>query len=101
MFSFWSHFQLVNALLEQKVKAELLDEDLNTLDSATLDGVQQESLCVNSDGTTKTVTWGPLDNQTTVELTFYYKQDGKWQVSSINEDKIKEVCDPNGKHLPL
>ena len=42
----------------------------------------------------KSITWGPFDAQMTIELTFYYLTDGSgWNISTIKDDKVKEVRD--------
>ena len=66
-----------------------MDNDLNTKETVSLDGVKRESLVDPKQQ--KTVTWGPFENPMKVQLTFYHKQDGDWKVSTIKKDKMKEV----------
>jgi hypothetical protein len=50
-------------------------------------------LCLDSDSSTSSITWGPFDEQMTVELTFYHKTGvgASWDISAIKADKMKEV----------
>lgn len=60
------------------------------MDTVSLDGAGREFL-VNPKNSLKTVTWGPFEDTVKVELTFYHKKDDSWTLSTIKEDKMKEV----------
>ena len=85
--------QLVTATWSQKAKAELIDSNQDSKDTVFFDGVDKESLCLDTDSSTKSITWGPYDEQMTVELTFYHKTGAgaSWDISAIKTDKMKEV----------
>ncbi|KAJ7834402.1 Fungalysin metallopeptidase-domain-containing protein [Mycena leptocephala] len=78
---------------KQKVKAELLDTlSLKSQAIEFFDGQGRESLVIHSTSE-KALTWGPFDNQMTVELTFYHdEQEGyNWlPFSTIIGDKMSE-----------
>jgi extracellular elastinolytic metalloproteinase len=95
----------VTADWKQKVKAELLDTlSLKSQAIEFFDGQGRKSLVVESTSQ-KALTWGPFDNQMTVELTFYHmEQEGNvWlPISTIKGDKMLEVSDfPLGRGLIL
>lgn len=52
---------------------------------------------MDSDSSKKSITWGPFDEQMTVELTFYHKTGvgASWDISAIKADKMKEVRIPS------
>ncbi|KIJ95036.1 hypothetical protein K443DRAFT_109440, partial [Laccaria amethystina LaAM-08-1] len=85
--------QLVTATWSQKAKAELINSKQDSQATVFFDGVDKESLCLDSDSSTSSITWGPFDEQMTVELTFYHKTGvgASWDISAIKADKMKEV----------
>ncbi|KJA20476.1 hypothetical protein HYPSUDRAFT_203789 [Hypholoma sublateritium FD-334 SS-4] len=92
-------FGLVTASWSQKAKAELIDSKQNSKSTVFFDGKDKESLCLDSDSSTKSITWGPFDEQMTVELTFYHKTGvgASWDISAIKADKMKEYLDDDLK----
>lgn len=67
--------------------------------SSIFDGVQKESLYLESDSAKKAIVWGPFDAQTTVKLSFSHQDDDdsddgddpSWTSSSVIVAKMKEV----------
>ncbi|KDR71798.1 hypothetical protein GALMADRAFT_143583 [Galerina marginata CBS 339.88] len=92
-------FGLVTATWSQKAKAELIDSDRDSQATVFFDGVDRESLVLDSDSSTKSITWGPFDDQMTIELTFYHKAQAgdSWTISGIKTDKMKEYLDDDLK----
>jgi len=88
-------FGTATALWEQKAKVELLEKDLTTKTTVFLDGQGRESLreSLVDPNSLKAVTWGPFDDLKKVQLTFYHKKDGDWNISTIKEGKIKLFTD--------
>ena len=72
----------------QKAKAELIDSKQDSKATVFFDGVDKESLYLDSNSSTKSITWGLFDEQMTVELTFYHKMgvSASWDIST---DKMK------------
>ena len=85
--------QLVTVTWSQKVKAELIDSKQTSKATVFFDGVDKESLYLDSDSSTKSITLGPFVEQMTVELTFYHKTGvgASWDISVVKTDKMKEV----------
>ncbi|KAJ7883357.1 hypothetical protein B0H13DRAFT_1628575, partial [Mycena leptocephala] len=90
---------IVTADWKQKVKAELLDTlSLKSQAIEFFDGQGRESLVIHSTSE-KALTWGPFDNQMTVELTFYHdEQEGyNWLPFST----IIERLIPPSEQIPI
>ena len=71
----------------------MIDSKQNSKSTVFFDGKDKESLSLDSDLSTKSVTWGPFDEQMIIELTFYHKTGvgASWEISAIKADKVKEV----------
>ena len=97
--------QVATSAYKQKVQAELQDANSAVQSSSTFDGVQKESLYLESDSTKKAIVWGPFDAQMTLKLSFSHQDDDSdsddsdtddadepsWVASSVIVDKVKEA----------
>ena len=74
----------------------ILNANSNSISITTVcfDGNQDGSLYLDGNTDEKSITWGPFDAQMTIKFTFYYLTDGSgWYISTIKDDKVKEVRD--------
>lgn len=96
---------MATSAYKQKVQADLQDTNSAVQSSSTFDGVQKESLYLETDSTKKAIVWGPFDAQMTLKLSFSHQDsdsdssdsddadEPSWVASSVIVDKMKEASD--------
>ncbi|KAF8812174.1 hypothetical protein BYT27DRAFT_7183069 [Phlegmacium glaucopus] len=85
-------FGVVNSRWNQVVQANLIGPDMGPPTTVLFDGRFGESLQPISpdEPAEKTITWGPFDEQMTIELIFFHWGHGGLNISTIKDDKMKE-----------